>query len=133
MAHLQCQGYKPDAPTEASHGRGSGRGGPGGHALPSPQAPPPADLHQTLAFLGQLAAGALPGMARTAQQQQPRHLRWGDGGSAEADDEAHGLPADLGVLLWGFFDRFGGCRAAQGRARRGIGCCPALRTGARRF
>ncbi|KAL4428251.1 hypothetical protein ABPG75_002340 [Micractinium tetrahymenae] len=135
MAHLQCEGYTPDT-SSGTHpttpgpgsGRGGGRGGRGGRAGRSggcsgpqgqgPPAPPAADLHQTLAFLAQLAAGALPGMCHAARQQQAqqaqqRHLQWGEGAGGEAEAEPGvqgaeaGLPADLGVLLWGFFDRFG--------------------------
>ncbi len=124
-------------PGPSSGSRGGGRGGRGGRGWrgvggrggpPSqgPSAPPPADLHQTLAFLGQLASGALPGLSRTAQQQQQQqHLRWGEGdGEAEAGAQPGGLPTDLGVLLWGFFDRFGGSQAGRG-CLCWLNCCGA--------
>lgn len=110
--------------------------------------PPPADLQQTLAFLDQLSAGGLPAMSAAAaaaaaaqpavaqqqRRQQRRHNQFADGDKEDGiEDEGEAAagaprppPSDLGVLLWGFFDRFGGWR---GQADNWGWCCklsPAL-------
>ena len=109
MAHLQCEGYRPDLslrppPPPSQQQQQRSAGGRGWRSPPQP--PPPADLGETLAFLAQLTAGRLPAMsaaAATAAQQQQRQ-RQQDGAAASAPPPP---PADLGVLLWGFFNRFG--------------------------
>jgi hypothetical protein len=94
MAHLQLEGYQPGLANPsheaAAQQQQRGRGGRAGRAPPPPL---PADLQETLGFLHQLAAGALPAMSQA--------------GGAQQQGEGKAPSADLGTLLWGFFDRFG--------------------------
>lgn len=104
MAHLQCEGFRPDMSAQHAQQGGGQRGW-------RPPPPRPADLQQTLAFLQQLAAGALPAMSEAAAAAHAAgrgsHMRFGDDGQEGAAPSQHQPQADLGVLLWGFFDRFG--------------------------
>lgn len=124
MAHLQCEGFKPDLSGQQTQQTQQGQQGQhwlrGRPQPPRPPLPPqPADLQQTLAFLQRLAAGALPAMSEAATAahaagQRRGHVRFGDDeqeGVAAAKQQQQQQQADLGVLLWGFFDRFGeACR-----------------------
>lgn len=122
MAHLQCEGFQPDnspqQPLQPPPGQRRG--------WRPPQA---ADLQQTLAFLDQLSSGALPALSQAAAAEHGngrgkaaatrRHLRWAAGAGAGAGDVEEAVdappppPTDLGVLLWGFFDRFGERRSGR--------------------
>lgn len=129
MAHLQCEGFKPDlSAQQAQQAQRAQQGGRGGRRPPPPR---PADLQETLSFLQQLAAGALPAMSEAATAAhaaaaQRAHMRFGDDEQEGAASGQQQPQADLGVLLWGFFDRFGerrihllqGGRVCSGAGRR---------------